>query len=276
MKRNKLFHFQQTLSSNLSKDEMFYHLNVVMEEMKTVYSYTVSVERGDEVRYNVRYSVSEESRYNTLSANDVIFGVLEAIEADKKSSGNHIIGHKQPPLDVMIELYDPLICKLAKEQHQRWRMLEYEDLCQICRLTLVVLYNKGNNIHKNLLEKSFNNAVLQELKTYVLDYEILSLETKMDGRDDMEKLSLKDTVRDVCEEMEQEEKDIKEKNLAIFEEVKDFILDTIGIRQFEQLFNDYAKGHTDAWSRRKLQTIKTMFDSMGLTLQNFNNKYGGR
>ena len=276
MKRNKLFYFQQTLSSRMSKDDIFHHLNSVMEEVKRIYSYTVSVEHGDETRYVIRYRVSEDERYNTLLPNDVICDVMKTIETDKQCSGNYIIGHKQPPLELMIELYEPLICRLAREEHRRWRVLEYEDLCQICRLTLVTLYNKGYYIHRNLLEKAFSNEVLQELKTCVLDYEIVSLETKMDTHGDAEKLSLKDTIKDIDEEIEKEERDVKEQNLAIFNEVKDIIVDAIGTRQFEQLFNDYANGHTDAWSRRKLQSVKTMFQIMGLTRQNFNNKYGGK
>lgn len=273
-KRNKIFYFQQTLNGEADRNIILKELSTVMDEIKYIYSFTVRVDRQNGVKYNVRYAISEEVKYNTLYKDDVVNGIIEAIERDKITNGKYIIGYGQPSLDLMVELYDPLVCSLATKQRQRWQMFEYDDLCQICRLTLVTLYNKGYYIHKRLLEKAFDNAVLQELRQSFNDFDVLSIETTMDENEDLEKLSIKDMLRDVDAEIKAQEQDTHEINSATFNEVKGIVVDLIGERQFEQLFRDYANGHTTTWSRRKLQTIKTFFELQGLTRQKFNNKYG--
>lgn len=273
MEHNKLFYFQQIIKGNADKEVILKQLYTVMDEIESIYSYTIHVDRKEETNYIVRYRVSEKSKYNTLSKNDVVFGILNTIENDRINNGKYIIGHMQPPIDVLIELYEPLVNKLSAEQHRRWQVLEYEDLCQICRMVIVILYNRGYYIHKNLIEKAFNNAVLQEMRIFSNEVSVVSLETQIEG-EDMEKLKLQDTLSDMYEICKEQDQDEKEQNNRIFNEVREILVDMIGERQFEQLYRDYTKGHTTTWSRRKMQSIKTKLNSEGLNRQKFNNKYG--
>lgn len=276
MKKNDILYFQQTIDEDESEESILQKIDAICEEVPQVYSYTIAVNRGENVSYVINYGLSENDRYNTITKEDIKEGVINTVRTDRENNGKYIIGHKQPPLELMIELYEPLVQKLARIQCSRWRFLEYEDVCQICRMTIVILYNKGYFIHKRLLYTAFNNAILQEVKTLASTVDFVSIDSKIDntGVEDMDKIRLIDTIRDTDAEeaeMDEEEREIRD---STFKDVRDLLVEMMGYRQFQQFYNDYAKGHTTPWSRRKMQTIKTAFEQKGLTRQSFNNKYG--
>lgn len=275
MNHNELLFFRQDLSGSADDETLKQHISLVMDEMSKIYSYSVTADRSSpELVYTIRYAVSKTDRYNTLTKDVVVNGIIKTIQDDKSVNGRYIIGHKQPPLDLLIELYEPLIQKHAKIHHQRWKHLEYEDICQIGRMVFVVLYNKGYLIHSDLFRTAFNNEILQEVKRTYKYIDCASLSNRVEGVEDMEKLTLEDTLYDTVEEEQQEEMRQRTINLATFNEVKDVLIDMMGQRQFEQFFRDYAEGHTTAWSRRKMQTVKQKFEQEGLTRLAYNNKYG--
>lgn len=274
MKRNDVIYFQQKVNGLWSEEKIEECIKTVMDEIGNIYTLLIIVDGASENSYVVRYGISNVENYNTIKEEQVINKVLSSIKENEKEQKKHIIGHIQPDLELMVNLYEPLIQKLATFQKSRWRMLEYDDLCQICRMTLVILYNEGYYIHKNLLEKAFNNAVLQEVRKLSLEINIVSLEEPAEGNEDMEKITLKDTICDISAEHEKQDGESKEISDEIFSEVKNILIEIMGERQFEQLYRDYAKGHTSTWSRRKMQTIKRLFEQEELTRKKFNNKYG--
>lgn len=275
MKKNDMLYFQQIVEEDESEESIAEKIDAITTEVPAVYSYTVTVDRSKGICYKINYALSENDKYNTITKESIKEGVLNTIRADRANNGKYIIGHKQPPIDLMIELYEPLVQKLSREQCNRWRFLEYEDVCQICRMTIVILYNAGYFIHKRLLCRAFNNAVLREVKTIAPTLDYISIESRIDnGSEDLEKLRLSDTLKDTAaEEAEMDAEEIQIR-AQIYGEVKDILVDMMGTRQYEQFYNDYAKGHTTPWSRRKMQTIKAAFEQRGLTIRDFNNKYG--
>ena len=274
MERNNLFFFEQEVDGTWGDDVIAKHILTVMDEIDRVYSIVVISDQKNTSKYIIRYAISETDRYNVIVKENVLKTVISSIKNDIEHDNKRIVGYLQPPIDLMVDLYEPLIHKLATKQHRYWQQIEYDDLCQICRMTLVLLYNKGYYIHKRLLEKAFNNEVLQEVKKISSDVKIISLETSENGDEDMEKLTLRDTICDLDQEYEKQDKIDREISFQIFTEVKELLTDIIGERQFEQLFRDYVNGHTSTWSRRKMQTIKALFEKEGLTRRSFNNKYG--
>ena len=188
-----------------------------------------------------------------------------------------VLGYNQPDIEVMIEAYDPLVNKLAKQQNEHWKCFEHEDLCQMCRLTMLKLYRKGYYIHKRLLYKSFNNDILMSLRHERDRPTIVSFEDTFykTASADSEKLLVADIVPDT-ELIEKEELELYEENTRlIFEEVKEIIVELIGIRQFNELMRDYGNKHTTTWSRKCMQKIKNHFAKLGLTRKEFDNKYYG-
>jgi hypothetical protein len=107
--------------------------------------------------------------------------------------------------------------------------------------------------------------------------EIVSLEDrfycKADG--DSEALCLADIVPDESLIAEEQRKWEEEGERLIFEELKEIIIDYIGIRQWNELLRDYGNGHTTSATRKKMQKIKSYLNSLGLTRREFNKRYYG-
>lgn len=268
---NNVFYFQHDIDISWDVTKITDCISTVLSEFPKVYSLLIRKLQDNDSMIVLRYAISETDKFNTIDKSMIFAKVFEILNGlmDKP-----ILGYIQPPLDLIVEIYDPLVHKLSTKQHRKWKMIDYDDLCQICRLTLILLYNDGYYIHKSLLEKSFNNAVLQEVKKLSHEVNFVSFETQVEG-EDMEKLTLEDTLHDVDEERKKQDEESEEISKMIFTEVKDILVDVMGERQFEQLFRDYANGHTSTWSRRKMQTVKNLFEQQGLTRRKFNNKYGG-
>ena len=51
--------------------------------------------------------------------------------------------------------------------------------------------------------------------------------------------------------------------------MKDIIVDKYGPRTFDKLYNDYSKKHTDSFSRKRMQTLKTYLEKMNIKRHSF-------
>lgn len=249
-------------------DEVWKHL----QNYEYIYSYVVYCRKEIGI-YQVNYMVSQNKEYNTINTLDAMLNIIEIIVND--SVHDRVIGYNQPSIDVLIETLQPLVHTLAKEQYDHWKCFEYDDLVQMCNLVICELYNKGYYIHKSIVRKSFMNYVLMQLRPKRDEPQIISIHQRFHGTDDMEKLTIGDTIVDESYQIEDEESYDREVIAMIFAEVKDIIIDLIGPRQFDQLFRDYGMKHTTSQTRRMMQKIKTHFANMGITMKEFKNKYYG-
>lgn len=272
---NVLFNSQIELNSEMSLDRMGELLMYSFGEDDRIYSYIVYYEETEERKnYSVRYMVSQTDSNNTIDTVEAAAEILQIISDDRKER-KYVIGYHQPPLEKLIALYQPLVRKLAKIQHDHWRQLEYEDLCQICNMSIVELYNKGYYIHKSLVEKTFKNAVLMELHRYSKEPVCTSLEQAFNGTDDLEKLTLSDVLADNDELLYEQDKEIYESKMWTYDEVKAIIIGLIGPRQFDQLLRGYGSKSADPTVRRTMQRVKAHFARLGITKKELNNKYYG-
>lgn len=273
---NVLFNAQIELNSEMSQEKMCEILMLSFGDNDRIYSYIVYFTQKDEREsYTVKYMISQSESNNTIDTIEATSEILMIIARDKATK-KRIIGYRQASLDKLIELMQPLVRRLAITQQRRWQHLEYEDLCQMCNMAIVDLYNKGYYVHKSLVEKTFNNMVLMELRHERDKPIIVPLEQSFDGPDDMEKLTIADILVDPDDEMRREADEIAANREWTFQEVKDIIIELIGPRQFDQLFRDYSKKHTTAASRKLMQKVKNHFANLGLTKKEFNNKYYGK
>ena len=268
--KNVVFDISQTISVSLSKEEILTQLESVLQDIPNVYSYLVyaNYTESDLTSWTIKYSINEIQKYNTLSNTTVIAEIYELLNRDKKTV-KRVIGYNQPSFEIMLELYSPLIKTLARQQCTEWPDLEYEDAISICQLTMLKLYRKGYYLHKYLLEKSFKNTILVSLRHNKNMPEILSLDDIMYNSDNNSPLSLADMLVDNQFDLEREEQEHTEDVLYMFNKVKDFIVDLIGERQFEQLYRDYANKHTTPWSRKTMQKIKHALERQKLNKESF-------
>lgn len=240
-------------------------------ELTSLYSYIVI----GKIEYIViKYIIAEIQEYNTIDVLEAIVNITDVINC--KGHENSVLCFKQAPIELYIVLYEPMIEKMAKRASAQWPKLEYEDLCQMCKLCCVELYRKGYYLHKSLLWTTFKNRILEEIRPLKKRSNVISLydrsyDNSSDNTD--RRLTIADTIVDL-ESMYQEQDELdREAELLIFEEVKDLIIELVGPRQFDTLFRDYKYKHTTTTSRKILTKVKSYMTSLGLTREDFNKKY---
>ena len=224
-----------------------------------IYSYLVYAEYENKVLtgWTIKYIISQDEQYNTLNVSDIVAQIAADIIKDNNSvKKSYVIGYKQPPLEILCELFDPLMRKLALKQHRQWPKLEYEDLLQTCRLTMCVLYTKGYYVNKRLLEQSFYNAVLIQLRKEKNAPVITSLNDITFSTEGQEALSVEDMLPDYNAIYEEQDKEDAEEHEQIIAEERNIVKEMIGERQYDQLVREYGNRCTTNRGQRQVARIK--------------------
>lgn len=268
---NVLFNAAVRLHESDSLPRVMDELWDSLSQYEKIYSYVLYREK--EGGYKVNYMIAQNNQLNCVDVKNAISNILTAIVND--NGEKKIIFYEQPDLDVLIDVLQPLVHKLAKEQFDHWKCFEYEDLLQMCNLTICDLYQKGYYIHKRIVRKAFMNYVLMQLRPRRCEPEFISIYQTFNGDEELEKLSIADTIVDESDKLDEEETYRIAVNKAIFDEVKQIVIELIGPRQFDQLFRDYGMKHTTSQTRRMMQKVKNHFASIGISIKEFNDKYYG-
>ena len=274
---NVIMSVKQNVKRDADLDKIGELLNEALDGIDKMYSYIVYAEYDEDCKitgYIIQYNFSQNESYNTLCTSDVIKNVIEILK-NSKNVTKRVVGYGQPPLEIIVEAYDNLVKKLSKQMLDRWRQYDYEDLCQICRLVMVKLYRKGYYLNKRLLRRAFENYIWCEVKNDIGKPQMVSLEDVFYSHvgGESEDLTFSDIVAD-DEAIEAEElKTHEEVERLIFEEVRDVVIDLIGIRQWNELLRDYGNKHTTSWSRKTLLKLKRQLENLGITRRSFNHKY---
>ena len=244
--KNVLTKFKVKINKDLTSDNICVELIKSLVNIDNVYSYILyaNYNRNTLQDFTVEFLVSQNESYNTIAQEDVVAGVAAKILKHlKNEKQSYVIGYKQPPLDKLLELYEPLVHTLATKQQQYWQQLEYEDLCQMCRLCICTLYKAGYYLHKNLIQRAFTHDVLMSIRKEKYTDKPLSLNHKVKYDD--------------------------EDKLRILQEKRDLIIEEVGQRQYDQLVKAYSFGNTDARSRAIVNKLKNKFIAQGITENTF-------
>lgn len=266
---NKLI---QKIFVNSSDEEIERQLHAVLDELETIYSYLIYAKYKQEklIGWQIEYTVSQTDEYNTLHSNVIISEIFNKLKESNEKKVSSVIGYRQPSLDIQILLFEPLINKLALKQVQRWPQLEFDDACQICKMTMLNLYRKGYYLHPTLVERCYNNDILRSIRKDKNKPETVSIDMVVHYDGDSDPLSIADMLPDTKAEEDEEIKDSEEFVKLVFGQVKEIIIELIGERQFDQLMRDYGNKHTTSWSRKKMQQLKDKFKKMGINWSSFN------
>lgn len=275
MADNILMHVKQKISAATDMKKVEEILCETFDSIDNIYSYLIYAEYDvSPIQYTIQYNISQREEFNTLVLDDVLTGVMHAIEHCDLTKRKKIIGYGQPSIEIVLQAYDPLVHKLARYQKDRWKQYDYDDLCQTCRLVMIKLYRKGYYIHRRLLQRSFENELWMDVKKHRNEH-LVSFEDTFYRpiSSSSEELVFADIVPDEEAIEKEKEKEQKEITLLIFNEVKDIIVEYIGIRQWDELMRDYGNNHTTSWSRKMLQKIKKYLAELGISRKDFINKY---
>ena len=270
MAENVLTKLSLAISIKSSDDDIIDKIRKSLKDIHALYSYLIYAKYKNNklVGWLIEYNFSQTDEYNTLDCSIIVDDIIFAI-LNNRNATQSVIGYKQPSIELMLELYKPLMRKMALEQSEKWTCLDYEDALSLCQYTMIRLYKKGYYIHKRLLYKSFENHILMQLRCEKNKPDIISLDHVVHSDGESGVITLGDVLPDTDAELKAEEELEKEVIDAIFEEVKTMIIDFIGERQFEQLFRDYTNKHTTNWSRKRMQDIKNRFKRLGISWKYF-------
>lgn len=262
----------QRIQVTHTDEEIKSQLHAVLDELETIYSYLIYAKYKDEklMYWQIEYTVSQTNRYNTLYSSVIVDEIFAILKESNEKKVSNVIGYKQPCLDIQIQLFEPLINKLALKQCQRWPQLEFDDACQICKMTMLNLYRKGYYLHPTLVERCYNNDILISIRKDKNKPEIVSIDKVIHQEGDNSSLTIGDMLPDTAAEEEAERKDEEDFVKLVFSQVKELIIELIGERQFNQLMRDYGNKHTTSWSRKKMQQLKDNFKKMGINWESFN------
>ncbi len=273
MSKNILFNGSIHVPFGKSRNEILAILREGFDEQDVLYSYLVK-KLSAEARFVVTYMISQTDKYNTIKVEEAADEISLTLVTD--TSTKKIVCYRQPPIDILIEVLEPLVRKLVKIQQSHWQHLEYDDLKQMCYLTICELKEKGYYIHKSLINHCFNNAVLMSLRPEKGKPLIVSIYDKYQGAEgDLEKLIIGDTIIDESYELDKEESEKLDFTKWTFDEVKRILIKLLGQRQFDQLYRDYSRQHTTAQTCKMLQKVKGYLKIKGITMEDFINKYYG-
>jgi hypothetical protein len=240
---------------------------------RELYSYFVG--RKDDVIV-IKTVVSTIVEFNTIDYIDARENTITSIVDYITSLSNRkCICFGQPPIELIVELYQPMIQKMATRLNFYWKQFEYDDLVSMGNMIMVQLYRKGYYLNKSLIWTSLNNEVLMKCRTFRHRPIIVSIddEIKSDVKLDSEEISYGDIIEDTSYKEEEESKDERELELYIFEQVKSIVIDKVGQRQWDQFWRDYSKGHTTNTTRAMMQRLKGYFNELDLTRKDFINMY---
>ena len=257
-------------------DELDYtSISGIVEELinQDLYSYFVGRKNNNIV---IKTVISAITEFNTINKDIAKKHIMDSIiDYIVTLSNSNCICFGQPPIELSIELYQPMIQKMARRLNAQWKQFEYDDLVSIGNMTMVELYRKGYYLNKSLIWTSMNNKVLiqcRRIKQQPITVSIYD-KTKSDIKSDSDEIEYGDIIEDESYKNEEEREDEQQLEKYIFEQVKDIVIERTGQRQWDQLWRDYSKCHTTNATRALMKRIKTYFNELGLTRQDFINSY---
>lgn len=270
---NEVFGLKTEIPLDITVSVLENTVKQLLNSFDTLYSYFVG--RKDDAII-LKISCSSVPSYNTIekteAQDDIITSIIDYLVT---LSDVKCITFKQPPIELIIPLYQPMIKRMVDKIHTQWRMFDYEDLVSMGNLVLVKLYKKGYYLNKRLIWVSLNNEVLLECRKMRYHNVTTSLDEtiKIDAKMDSEELTYGDTIEDESYREEEEKNDEEALNKFIFEQVRSIIIDRVGVRQWDRLWRDYGKSHTTNTTQQCMRRIRDYFKEMGLTRQDFINYY---
>lgn len=272
MARNDLISIRIDLQKDMSEEQMRDTLHKMLHRFTYIYSYIIY---DKDKTYRVVALVSQNLPYNTLHIDNIIDNVIDSIcnEHDPTLQlSQNVIGYEQPPLEILLETYKPLIYKLSLQQYHMWPQVELEDLIQMCNLRICVLYQQGYYIHKNLLSRSFANAVLMFLRPEKYKPQTVSLDEISKGKDDETSVNIAETIEDehANEEMNEvlDEVDGITFEDLVNQECKQIVLEFISPRTYDQWMIEYNTKTVSRQTASQVNALKSKLKMLGISRKN--------
>lgn len=274
MKENILHKLTVIVDARLDEENAKELIGEYLYTVDYAYSYLVFAEYYDGYlsRFSIEVLVSQSDYYNCLELQDVIDGVWNIIvQAREQEIDKRVVGYKQPPLDKMLQAYEPLVHSLSRQQQTYWKNLEYDDLCQMCRLVICTLYKAGYYVHKNLIKRAFTNEVLMSIRKDRYKPTIISLDKPVGH--DSDNMYIKDVIPDTSQLQKIQDEEDDEVFMTMLKEQRELVIDMIGQRQYDRLLSEYGSGSTSSWGQKTTYRLRERLKKEGVTERTFWRRY---
>ena len=147
--QNEVFERKAYLS--LDQDYTYAEIEHVVYDIIWCDLYSYFVGRKDNTIV-IKAVVSTTPEFNTLTYPEPAEHIIEAIiDYMMVLSDVKCICFGQPPIELIAELYQPMIHKMATRISVQWKQFEYDDLVGIGNKVMVELYRKGYYLNKSLI-----------------------------------------------------------------------------------------------------------------------------
>lgn len=263
--RNVLHTININIPKTLSIEEIKSMLLTLYEGEK-VYSYVITSVYKKQILDGITLTVhtSQNDRYNRIDGEHMTQEVLRAAkDLYSKQEHAYVIGFGQPSIELQLEVFEPYMQKLAGEQFKKWE-IPYDELYQLCRISMFKLYSKGYYVNHKLLRQTFINDVLMLLRKQP-KYETISLYACKKNVKNNDNMYLYDSVEDERATKQFEDIDDKSEEDDITGYQKELIIAQVGEEAYKQLLEEYGNKRTTEWSRRTVHKLKHKFQKDGLT-----------
>lgn len=279
MKINNLFNLTYDIDVRYDRSKVVSEFADIFCDVTHIYSYIiyrkydtfVDEEQDEILSYKVDIKISEIPEYNTIDTSTLADEVLDKIEGPHNiPTTMAVAGYRLPPLEILYDALQPLILSLAQKQHRYWKKLPLDDLCQICALCLVKLYNGGYYIHKQLLDKAFCNEVLRTVRPEKYMPTMVPYDMKVgDGS-----YTLAETIEDVDAADRLDDITISDKT-ELFEEQLKIVKEILTPRQYDQLLFEYGTKNTTGYGQGLVRRVKEKLRQENISTQTILNYIKG-
>lgn len=262
--KNSLHIFKYKLSlTNPIKD-----LDEIINPFSFIFSYLLKKEVNC---WSLQINIFEEDYYNELEWNNCKKTIIKDIKNNIPTT------YQQSSVRAMLAAYNNLFVKLSNQFNGKFGKLlqyDYDDFYQTCVICLYRLYNKGYYCHKNLIEHTCTMEVYGLLRKVQKRPCIISYESILDCNNDSDdNMAIENLIEDINASVEAEEKDLNDAFVTAIAIIKDILKNYISEREIDQIMREYDTKTVRSQTSRKINTIRTKLQSLGIDKDWFNNNF---
>lgn len=207
----------------------------------------------------VSCTISNREEFNTLDTKKICNDIITIIMEDDFTSP--IAGFRQPSVELSFEIFTPMLKSLSQYFCNRWSILEYDDVFQICSLCFFKLYKNGYYLHKKLIIKSVSNYIHRKCLKHIND---VSIHDCINRESNGTHLEYMDTLVDVNESYKVDDLIDKLSSNEDYRATKTLLINRIGTERYKRLQDAYNSDDSTSHIRHEVYRIKKYLQSIDL------------
>lgn len=216
------------------------------------------------IKPHTKYKDCVQLKINYFDGGDNPYSPIELVHTIYTQPAKDGIRYVQPPLEQWLEYFKPLLMAIVNETHPAYEILipDRDDMISILYLTVCKLHNQGYYLHKELIKRSYRNALNYECRSLKGTQITDSLDMVI-AVDDENAVTLLDQIADeestdwARQQLYYTEKDYKE---DLFNKIKETMLRDMSEFAFNRILLQLKTHTVDTMTSRKLRKYREMLN----------------